>query len=581
MKFAGKYELSDEVTTGRVETFVGRDVAKGERVLVYIFDAPAKKPDQPTVQWVLESFRAVAPDPPGLVVATGRYGGTTYAYLVTQLPDDAVLRQWTQAYESFGAGTREITIGPKNVSIERAVTVSFPRPSEPGAEAQASVYRPTDAAARFSGSPSPAEIDGDVFRETRNVPAQSASAGEDWSGISFGPLGEAPKPEPGEFTRQFLAGSNEPAQPPASQAFSGPAAEVSSHLNREGLRDAPRSQEAARPERVASPAQMRSVSPTVNDGDSAAEDMGGFTALFRPSLKPEEKDSPASMVGARKADDGKPGDFTRFFRGPFDGEQPVETPPIVADASRTPQRNAPGEFTRVFGSSTDSSFSAMYRSAGEVGDTPLKAESGAFTRSFGNASQHSPAMEPLPISERNASGQTPPALKEPNWTAPVPTPVEVPVNPPVAPIAPRVGAGNPRLSMQNGATQAFSVPSREVSSSPPPPSTGPSQYTRIISGGLVSPGSSGEPAVAEGSSNGPGSAPDFEMPAPALPKAPKMTAPPAPKLQPPAVASPAAPKAPERGALPKAKKSSLPMIIILNVLLLIAVLLIVYFAIKH
>jgi hypothetical protein len=60
-----------------------------------------------------------------------------------------------------------------------------------------------------------------------------------------------------------------------------------------------------------------------------------------------------------------------------------------------------------------------------------------------------------------------------------------------------------------------------------------------------------------------------------------MTAPPAPKLQPPAVASPAAPKAPERGALPKAKKSSLPMIIILNVLLLIAVLLIVYFAIKH
>jgi hypothetical protein len=64
------------------------------------------------------------------------------------------------------------------------------------------------------------------------------------------------------------------------------------------------------------------------------------------------------------------------------------------------------------------------------------------------------------------------------------------------------------------------------------------------------------------------------MPAPAPPK---ITAPPTPKLP----AAPAAPKDLETGALPKAKKSSLPMIILLNVLLLIAVLLIVYFVIKR
>jgi hypothetical protein len=68
------------------------------------------------------------------------------------------------------------------------------------------------------------------------------------------------------------------------------------------------------------------------------------------------------------------------------------------------------------------------------------------------------------------------------------------------------------------------------------------------------------------------------MPAVAAPPAPKIAAPPAPKLP----AAPAAPKVPELGALaPKPKASYLPMIIILNVSLIIAVLLIVYFAIKH
>jgi hypothetical protein len=574
MEFADKFELSDEVTTGRVETFVGRDVANGERVLVYIFDAPPKKPGQPTVQWVLESFRAIAPDPPGVVVATGKYAGTTYAYLVTQVPDDVVLRQWTQSYESFATGAREIPIRPKNIPVESAVTLSFSRANERGAETQGPAHPPADAA-RFSGLPSPAEIDANVSMETRNLPAQSESAGEDWSGLSFGPLRETPKREPGEFTRQFLAGSNEPSQP-ASRAFAEPAAEPSSHPNHEVFDQAPRSQEAARPERAASAAPIPSDAPPANDGDCAVEDMGSgvLTALFRPS-KPEEANSGASGVGARRtADDGKPGDFTRFFRGPFDGEPPVETPPIVADMSRTPQRNAPGEFTRVFGSSKDNSFSATYPSAGEVEETSLKPESGAFTRSFGDASQPSPSIEPLPISERNTSSQTPSALKDPSWIPPSPTPVEAPVNPPLTPIAPRVVAGSPRPSMQNGATQAFSTPSREVSTSLPPSATGPSQYTRIISGGFAGSGALKDQPSAEGSPHTSGGLLDFEMPAPAPPK---ITAPPAPKLP----AAPAAPKDPETGALPKAKKSSLPMIIIVNVLLLTAVLLIVYFAIKH
>src|SRR5208282_2606847 len=122
MKFANKYELFEAVTSGPVETFFAKDLASGERVLLHIFEAPEKKPDQPTVQWVLESFRRLAPDPPGLVVETGQYSGTTYAYLVTKLPDDAALQRWTQSYQSQEKETHEIAIPSQVSSTEGPAT---------------------------------------------------------------------------------------------------------------------------------------------------------------------------------------------------------------------------------------------------------------------------------------------------------------------------------------------------------------------------------------------------------------------------------------------------------------------------
>ena len=93
MKFGEKYELLESLTTGGVETFVANDKIRGERVLVHILECEAQKPNQPTVQWVLEAFRHIAPEPAGLVLETGRYSGTLYAYLVTKMPDEAALSQ--------------------------------------------------------------------------------------------------------------------------------------------------------------------------------------------------------------------------------------------------------------------------------------------------------------------------------------------------------------------------------------------------------------------------------------------------------------------------------------------------------
>ena len=101
MKFEEKYELLESLTSGKVETFVANDKLRGERVVVHILHCDPQKPNQPTVQWVLDSFRQVAPEPAGLVLETGRYGGTLYAYLVTRMPDKAVLRSWVQQYLSL------------------------------------------------------------------------------------------------------------------------------------------------------------------------------------------------------------------------------------------------------------------------------------------------------------------------------------------------------------------------------------------------------------------------------------------------------------------------------------------------
>ena len=125
MTFAAKYEILEPVAVGPVEIFVARKVLNNERVLVHIFECPEQKPNQPTVQWVSESFRAVAPEPAELVLDTGKYLGTSYAYLVTKMPAEAVLKQWIRSYEALGQAT--------NASAEPPIAAApAPEPAEEG-----------------------------------------------------------------------------------------------------------------------------------------------------------------------------------------------------------------------------------------------------------------------------------------------------------------------------------------------------------------------------------------------------------------------------------------------------------------
>jgi hypothetical protein len=570
MKFADKYELSEAVTCGRLETFMGRDIGSGEPVLVHIFDAPVKKPDQPTVLWVLESFRAVAPEPPGLVLATGKYGGTSYAYLVTQVPDDAALRKWKQTYESSTAETREIPID-RSIS-ERSVPADPPAVSTVSTHSEAETVVPASSSqlnhppTGFFEMRPPSETAAKSPKNAAEIPGVDAEdRGNDLDGIIIGTR-TASRQEPGDFTKQFFNGSTEPR--PANEALFHSATQ-----RMDG------SQSAA--DAIAGTgAPFRSV-------DSAPPDLGGFTALFRPSFKPEIRQTPESpqrIDAAGKVDDGKAGDFTKFFQGPFDGERPAEIPDALRpNVSSAPRGKTPGEFTQMFGAAKDSPFDAMSSSSSPAVEPPLRTDAGTFTQSFGQIGQVARPTEPLsPTGQAKENGSAKaPTFPEPKWTEPVLSPVEPHVKPPDPPAISQV-SGGPRIerrpSVQDGATQLFTVPGgHSAPNLDPLPPSGPSEYTRIIQSVKLIP-SEEKPAAEEGPTAAASGLPAFKMPAPPVPPAPKIAPPAAPKLP----AAPAAPKVPPVGALvPKPKPSYLPMIIVLNVSLIIAVLLIVYFAIKH
>jgi hypothetical protein len=179
MRFTEKYELLESFTTGAVETFVANDKIRGRRVLVHIVQCDPQKPNQTTLQWVLEAFRQVAPEPAGFVLEAGKYSGTLYAYLVTELPDNATLRAWVYQYERRGPDVQQILGVPAG-----------PAKSQPPAEA-VKPKQPQDGA---TGS-LPTRKGGEFTDFFRWVPPPAEK--------SSPPSGKDAPPQVGEFTVIF------------------------------------------------------------------------------------------------------------------------------------------------------------------------------------------------------------------------------------------------------------------------------------------------------------------------------------------------------------------------------------------
>ncbi len=520
MKFGEKYELLESLTTGTVETFVANDKVRGERVLVHIVECGPQKPEQTTSEWALESFRRSAPEPPGPVLETGKYSGTKYAYVVTRSEDDAALKAWVRRYEIQAQETKETKVHA--LKTEGIAPPAVPPMREPVPFSE----RP----------PAPVQMT-QLFRDFDSL-AKSKAA------VPAAPASEPPFPIPSTS----LPGESglHPAAPwdPVNARVSTP----------------PQEAPLAVP-----PSFARSVAPELQ------------------------------IPGAKGS--SKPGEFTSFFQGPFRPDSPSDVPAFSSQPIEPPRKSV-GEFTALFGQATTPSPAS--ESSGN------KASGPSFTGLFKDMESAKPAFNasmPMPGGVMPPPIDSKPASMPPMNMTPVADPVfaapQVPViaampPAPVIPPFPNVPAEKPlppRPSSLPGdaATGAFMQPR---ASEPPPVAeevpTGPSPYTQIISRSKIAEAEQAETEPTPGGKAGAG-----KFAAPSMPKIPAAAPPPMPKMPPPPkVAAPAMPKiaAPAAPKAPKAPKvdvaapppvSYWPLILTLTVLFFLAVLLVLYFVLKH
>jgi hypothetical protein len=101
MRFLGKYELLEQLTVGRVETFAAYPIGGGERILVHVFALPALIKSAPTNRDLLDYMQELSPPALGAVLDAGRYDDGSQAYIVTKFPRDlSALPKWVEAYKS-------------------------------------------------------------------------------------------------------------------------------------------------------------------------------------------------------------------------------------------------------------------------------------------------------------------------------------------------------------------------------------------------------------------------------------------------------------------------------------------------
>lgn len=510
MKFSEKYDLFESLTTGVVETFVANDKVRGERVLVHIVECAPQKPDQTTAEWVLESFRRLAPEPPGPVLETGKYSGMKYAYMVSKPADENAVKAWVRRYELQVQETKET----KAHALKRET--SAPDISAPWAPP----ITPKEA---------PQEPPGQMTQLFRDFDSLAKS--------------KAPEPSTPSIAR--------PVRPAPSTSLPG---ESGLHV--------------ADPW---DPSSMKSASPPKEPP---------FSTPPTP-LKPVAPESSHPVP----RDNAKPGEFTSFFQGPFRGDGPSDMPAYSSQPIEPPRKKV-GEFTALFGGAPKPPASPA----------PPSAPGSSFTSVFKDMDSPQPtftASTPMQGGVVPPPAQALPAVSPVNATpapdpvfASSPAPVPIPDLPaPATPASPsmpleRPLAPRPSSMPGEGATGAFMHPKADPTPVPLEAPSGPSPYTQIISRSKLGAGEEAEAGHVPAAGAGTG-----KFVAPPMPKIPGAAPPPIPKTPPvpamPKMKAPQAPKAPKIDAPAPPPVSLWPLIIILTVLFFLAVILVLFFVLRH
>ncbi len=603
MKFAEKYEIIEMLTSGRVSTFLARDRATQESVVVYTFECVGSAAELSTAS-IIARFCALAPNPPGIIVKAGFDEPSSSAFLTTKMPDSAALKQWAGAYHAFpqknASPAAEPMRGPSPVSDEtaelsaselKAALAQRGRPQSPPADdpgegtAAFSLGSPTSGLPQLSGSPPSGGEFTRLFREVnafeplRGGGTPAARQTGDATDAMFGPKAGSvfptdykspppspptPKPTPptsapGSFTKEFLGLANDGSTSGSQVIPPAP----------------PKKEPGAFTKEFLAASQQSDVTP--NEPAIAPA-----SPIFGSALRPDSSSEPGLSQRSSESPKGGTGEFTKFFGSPFDQpgtpEKSFEVPDLATSEPVKPQT---GDFTRMFGrddmpSVEDRSPLSQEPEPSPGSLTQLLSESAAGKHGAKLGSfplDTNPGVRPSPVSSAPPVSpqfqQNGPVLPPPDFSPPRPAP-------PVTPAVDRPLASS---------TEIFR-PARIDAPPVEPIASGPSDFTMFIDRSRLGASLPPEPS-APGSGVGGGmqppvfapppipQPPPFQFapppPKPAMPAFPPV--PPLPAVKPP-VPAPAMPQAPAKAA------SYWPLITVLTILVAIGALLVMYFVLR-
>lgn len=468
------------------------------------------------------------------------------------------------------SGKNESATGEPSSATGVFGKVSSPVPRQEQEDILASLSRKPEAAIPFAPSASAAPSASPAVPSV--APAAPGSAG------------------PGEFTR-MLESLKQPSSPNPAQNLAGVFKQVSVEKPRtpEG-QTAPFAMPAQRPR---SETPVPSQSPAVAAPAAPAQSFTQVFSLLRST--PPVGAPPSASLGETTAAPGLvsgltppapqqaatgPGEFTRMF-------QAVQRPgsaPVPAAPPEAPAKTEPGSFTQVFSKPTPPPAPAEpFRPPLSAAITPEPIAEKDF--SFYGAPAPARPAEPA-LSAQGGFTQLFQALNKEEVKPPR---AEAPLAP--APPPPAAAAGGftklyETLSPQQTAPPPVALPIPVSPMSVPPMSSGPGEFTRIISGSALREGMGQGAAPVAPAAAAPAAGPAF--PAFAPPAAPPLrppamppmgaphAAPPAFAFPPPPAAQPPAP-APAQSALQK----YLPLILLVNVFLLLVIVLVLIFVLRH
>jgi hypothetical protein len=437
MFFFDKLQLLELLRQDDVKTYRAADKATGQDYLLHWLP-PDNSPQLARVMSLLDGLDE---DARRLIIEVGRRYGR--AYLITQNPPTFIgLEPWLHAVKDFLGTT----------SLEKKGTWKIPAefidPKSSAADGPA-VGEPGEFTRLMQAAPAAEPVQQEPVIAPANPPQagdftllmRQASPVSPPSMPGQRELVPVP-PQSGDFTRYMR--QVQPPPPPAEAA--APAGEFTR------LMQAKPAHAPAQPERV-----MRPV---------PRQEAGEFTRLFAPPAASDNNDrTPRQPAGGGLPEQAQPGEFTRLFRLPTtqptplsprdssssQGAAQVFDRPSVPPAPVVRPAEAPGEYTRMFGTSADAPPAAA------PGAAP-PAQPGEFTRLF-----QSPTSQPTPLLPREDPFSS-------------------------QPYSPGESSSDfsPDSSSHQGATQVFARPAVQPAPVPRTPE-GPGEYTRMFAAPAVAP----------------------------------------------------------------------------------------------